>query len=173
MPLGTVILEMVLLSFVRFEQLQLVESSLDDSLEAENGEVSLDGMKVASIDRLKFDAANEDYLKMQKDIQELHDEIVRLDEDPEDEDNQEDYRDAKEEVERLVDWLQPKLDKYNKLKEEFAEDQKRLFDTAKRIAQFQGKQVTDRMRFQRRQGPRGEHHPRRGGSGSPPKSGGF
>ena len=145
-------------------QLQLVESSLGDSVKVEDGQVNIDGMKVASMDRLQFAAANEDYLKQQEEIHSLHDEIVemqldlekkekklekrraRLEEDPDDEDYQEDYQDAKEDVDKLVEKLQPKLDKYNKLKEEFAEYQKLLFDTAKRVAQLQGQRITDRMR---------------------------
>lgn len=145
-------------------QLQLVESGLGDSLKVDDGEVCIDGMKVASMDRLKFAAANEDYLKQQNEIRELRDEIgqmqlslekkrnklekkkARMEENPDDEDYQEEYREEREEVEELVEKLQPKLDKYNKLKEEFAEYQKLLFNTARRVAQLQGERITERMR---------------------------
>ena len=56
-------------------QLQLVENSQSDALKVENGEVTLDGHHIASMDKLKFAAANEDYARMQADLDELHDEI--------------------------------------------------------------------------------------------------
>ena len=145
-------------------QLQLVESSQMKDLKVENGEVSLDGLRIAKMDKLKFAAANEDYVKAQQEINELHDEIeemqlslekkqekmekkkAKLEKDPNDEDYQEEYLEVKEEVDELIDKLQPKLNKYNKLKEEFAEYQTLLFNTAKRVAQLQGERITERMR---------------------------
>ena len=117
-------------------QLQLVESNMSDSLKVENGEVCIDGMKVASMDRLKFASANEDYVKMSEELAALPPKIekarLRLEKFPDDED--------------LIDDLQQKLDKYNKLKEEYADYQKILFDTAKRVARLQGERITERMR---------------------------
>ena len=117
-------------------QLQLVESSLGDSVKVENGEVNIDGMKVASMDRLRFAAGNEDYVKMSEELNSLPPKIekarLRLEKFPDDED--------------LADDLQQKQDRYNKLKEDFSEYQKLLFNTAKRVAQLQGKRVTERMR---------------------------
>ena len=117
-------------------QLQLVESSMEDSLKVENGEICIDGMKVASMDRLKFASANEDYVKMSEELAALLPKIekarLRLEKFPDDED--------------LIDDLQQKLDKYNKLKEEFADYQKILFDSAKRVARLQGERITERMR---------------------------
>ena len=117
-------------------QLQLVESSLGDTVKVEDGEVRIDGMKVASMDRLQFAAANEDYAKMSEELASLPPKIekarLRLEKFPDDED--------------LIDDLQQKLDRYNKLKEEFAKYQKILFDTAKRVTRLQGEHITDRMR---------------------------
>ena len=117
-------------------QLQLVESSLADSVKVEDGEVNIDGMKVASMDKLQFAAANEDYVKMSEELAALPAKIekarLRLEKFPDDED--------------LIDELQLKLNKYNKLKEDFAEYQKLLFNTARRVAQLQGERVTERMR---------------------------
>ena len=117
-------------------QLQLVESSLADSVKVENGDVNIDGLKVASMDHLQFAAANEDYIKMSEELSALPAKIekarLRLEKFPDDED--------------LADDLQLKLNKYNKLKEEFAEYQKLLFNTAKRVAQLHGERVTERMR---------------------------
>ena len=145
-------------------QLQLVESGMGESMKVEDGEVSLDGMKVASMDRLRFAASNDDYWKVQNEIRELDDEIAvmrltlekkqkklekkraRLEEDPDDEDYREEYQEVKEEVDELIDSLQPKLDKYNRRKKEFADYQQSLFDTAKRVASLQGERISDRMR---------------------------
>ena len=145
-------------------QLQLVENSQMEGLKVENGEVTLDGLRVASMDKLRFAAANEDYLRMQTDLHELRDEIenmqlklekkeaklekkkAKLEEDPDDEDYQEEYQELKEEVDELINRLQPKLNKYNKLKEDFAQHQQLLFNTAKRVAQLQGERITERMR---------------------------
>ena len=145
-------------------QLQLVESSQMNDLKVENGEVSLDGLRIAKMDKLKFAAANENYVKAQQELNELHDEIeemqmslekkqqkmekkkAKLEKDPDDEGYQEEYQEVKEEVDELIDKLQPKLNKYNKLKEEFAEYQTLLFNTAKRVAQLQGERITERMR---------------------------
>ena len=117
-------------------QLQLVENSQSDALQVENGEVTLDGHHIASMDKLKFAAANEDYVRMNerlaslsKDIEGLRMTLLQLP------DN-----------EFLNNSLQEKLNEYNKLKEEFAEYQKLLFDTAKRVTQLQGERITERMR---------------------------
>ena len=124
------------LQFQFVMQLQLVETGLEDSMKVEEGDVRIDGVKVASMDRLQFAAGNEDYVKMSEEFASLPPKIekarLRLEKFPDDED--------------LIDDLQQKLDRYNKLKKEFAEYQKILFDTAKRVTRLQGKRITDRMR---------------------------
>lgn len=124
------------LQFQFVMQLQLVEVSLKDSVKLENGDVSIDGMKVASIDKLKFAAGNEVYMKMSRELAELPAKIekarLRMEKYPDDE--------------GFIDDLQQELDRYNKLKEEFADYQKILFDTAKRVARLQGERITDRMK---------------------------
>ena len=152
------------LQFQFVMQLQLVESNRMDDVKVEDGVVTVNGLPVAKMENLKFAAANEDYLRMQSEIQELRKEIeemrldlekkqrrlktkkAKLEENPDDEDCQEDYKEKKEEVEKLTDRLQPKLNKYNKLKEDFAEHQQFLFDAAKRVAQLQGELINDRIR---------------------------
>lgn len=117
-------------------QLQLVESSMGDNLVVENGDVRIDGLKVASMDRVKFASSNENYVKMSEELSVLPGKIEkakeRLQKYPDDED--------------LVEDLQQKLDHYNKLKKEFTEYQDILFDTAKRISRLQGEHITERMR---------------------------
>ena len=117
-------------------QLQLVENSQISDLKVENGNVTLEGHAIARMDNLQFAAANKDYQKMSEELSSSPAKIekarLRLDKFPDDED--------------LIDDLQQKLNRYNKLKEEFEEYQKLLFNTAKRITQLQGARITDRMR---------------------------
>ena len=152
------------LQFQFVMQLQLVESNRMDDVKVEDGIVTVNGLPVAKMENLKFAAANEDYLRMQSDIQELRKEIeeiqldlekkqrrletkkAKLEENPDDEDCQEDYKEKKEEVEKLTDRLQPKLNKYNRLKDDFAKHQELLFNTAKRVSKLQGEHINDRIR---------------------------
>lgn len=118
-------------------QLQLVESSRMDALKVdEKGAVTLDGTPVAHMDQLPFAADNEAYKKMQAELLELPDKIEKARERvkklPDDED--------------LRDDLQTKLDRYNQLKEDFAQLQKNLFNTAKTIANLQQQQVSAMLR---------------------------
>ena len=124
------------LQFQFVMQLQLVESSLSDSVTVEEGDVRIDGMKVAAMDRLPFVAGNEEYERMSGELASLPPKIekarLRLEKFPDDED--------------LADDLQQKLNRYNQLKEELDEYQRLLFNTARRVAQLQGQRVTGRMR---------------------------
>ena len=124
------------LQFQFVMQLQLVENNMDESLTVDDGVVRIDGIKVASMDQLKFAAGNEDYVKTSEELAALPAKIekarLRAEKFPDDED--------------LAEDLQQKLDRYNKLKEEFADYQKILFETAKRVARLQGERITDRMR---------------------------
>ena len=118
-------------------QLQLVESSRMDALKVdEKGAVTLDGTPVAHMDQLPFAAGNEAYRKMQAELLELPDKIdkarERVKKLPDDED--------------LRDDLQAKLDHYNQLKEDFAQLQQNLFNTAKTIANLQQQQVSAMLR---------------------------
>ena len=117
-------------------QLQLVESNQMGELKVEDGNVTLDGVRIAPMDKLRFAAANEDYQKMSEELAALPEKIekarLRLEKFPDDED--------------LIDDLQQKLNKYNKLKVDFEQFQQLLFNTAKRVAQLQGEFITDRMR---------------------------
>ncbi len=117
-------------------QLQLVEGSRNDTLKVEDGNVVLDGQPIARMEDLPFAGLNEDYQKMSARLAELPGKIDNL-------------RMLNEQMpgqEFLQNELQNHLNEYNKLKEEFADLQKNLFATAKRIAQLQGERITDRMR---------------------------
>jgi len=133
-------------------QLQLVESSRMDDVKVEDGVVTINGLPVAKMENLKFAAANEDYIKMQTEIQELSKEIIgmqieleekqkALDAIKETPNNEALYKYIKNDVDNLIDKLQPKLNKKNKLKEDFAKLQQNFFDTAKRVAQLQGDKI--------------------------------
>ena len=118
-------------------QLQLVETSgRIEKLKLEDGTVMLEGMPIAKIDNLQFAAGNEEYLKMSAELAGLPEKIEkarqRVDKFPDDED--------------LRDDLQQKLNRYNKLKNEFEQLQKALFDTAQRIAAMQLERVSDMLR---------------------------
>lgn len=117
-------------------QLQLVESSQMADMKVEGGNITLNGLPIAPMDKLKFAACNEEYLKMNEELASLPPKIekarLRLEKFPDDEDLQDD--------------LQSKLNRYNQLKKDFEEYQQILFNTAKRIAQLQGERITERMR---------------------------
>ena len=117
-------------------QLQLVEGSRNDELKVENGNVVLDGQPIARMENLPFAGLNEDFQKMSARLAELPDKIDNL-------------RKLNEQMpgqEFLQNELQNHLNEYNKLKDDFAEYQKNLFDTAKRIAQLQSEHISERMR---------------------------
>ena len=121
-------------------QLQLVESTQMGELKVENGNVTMDGIRIAPMDKLRFAAANEDYRKMAVDLQTLSSDIesFRL---------QIQNLAGNEDVIILLNAeLQKKLNSYNKLKEDFEQFQQLLFNTARRVAQLQGERITERMR---------------------------
>lgn len=124
------------LQFQFVMQLQLVESNQMDDVKVEDGIVTINGLPVAKMENLKFAVANEDFLRMREELNTLPAKIeksrIRLKKYPDDDD--------------LIEDLQQKLNKYNKLKKDFAKHQELLFDTAKRVAQIDGEYVTDRLR---------------------------
>ena len=117
-------------------QLQLVESSSHNALKVENGTVVLDGQPIARMENLPFAGLNEDFQRMSARLAELPAMIEKARSKVEKYPDDEDFRDD----------LQKLLNEYNKLKDDFAEYQNNLFDTARRIAQLQGEHITDRMR---------------------------
>ena len=140
------------LQFQFVMQLQLVENNHMNNVKVENGIVTINGLPVAKMENLKFAAANEDFLRMQTDIQELRKEIEKMQIELEEKqkalntieetpNNKNLYKYIKNDVDNLIDNLQPKLNKYNKLKEDFAEHQKILLNTAKRVSLFQGEYI--------------------------------
>ena len=118
-------------------QLQLLETSgTVEKLKLENGTVTLEGMPIAKIDNLQFAAGNVAYQKMSVEFATLPEKIEkarqRVEKFPDDKD--------------LIDDLQQKQNRFNKLKEEFSQIQKSLFETAQRIASMQLEQVSDMLR---------------------------
>lgn len=118
-------------------QLQLVETNgYVERLKVEDGMIVLDGMPIARMDNLQFAAGNEAYCKMNEELATLPKQIEkarsRAEKYPDDED--------------LLDDLQSKLNRYNSLKEEFAQLQKALFETARRITIMQQERVSDMLR---------------------------
>ena len=117
-------------------QLQIVETNRMEELEVENGNISIDGLPFARMDKLSFAADNTDYQRMSRRLAELPsllEEVrLRIARYPEDKSFQKD--------------LQRLLDEKNQLQIEFKRQQSLLLDTAKRVARLQGKLITDRMR---------------------------
>ena len=116
-------------------QLQLVESSQIEDMKVENGNVTINGLPIAAMDKLKFASCNEEYIKMNEELASLPEEIEM-------------YRmmvDAHPDQQKYKDQLQKKLDRLNQLKKDLEGYQQILFNTAKRIAQLQGKRITERM----------------------------
>lgn len=118
-------------------QLQLVENNRMNALTVEqSGTVALDGNPIARIDKLPFASGNETYRRMQQELLEFPEKIEkarqRLEKFPDDTD--------------LRDDLQDKLNRYNRLKEEFAQLQQNLFSTAKTIATMQLEHVSAMLR---------------------------
>ena len=124
------------LQFQFVMQLQLVESSQMADMKVENGNFTINGLPIASIDKLKFASCNEEYIKMSEELASLPEEIEM-------------YRmmaDTHPDQPKYKEQLQKKLDKYNQQRSDLEEYQQILFNTAKRIAQLQGKRITERMK---------------------------
>ena len=117
-------------------QLQLVECSRNDELKVENGNLVLDGQPIARMKNLPFAGLNEDFQKMSARLMELPEKIEKARTKTEKYPDDEDFKDE----------LQALLNEYNKLKDDFTDYQNNLFATAKRIAQLQGENISERMR---------------------------
>lgn len=111
--------------------LQRTELNDYDSLRVEDGKVTFEGVPIAAMSNLPFAACNTNYQRMKDKMETLKDEIQKI-------------RIAIEQcpnVETLKELLQQKLNEYNQLKEDFAQHQQALFDTAKRISNMQLEKV--------------------------------
>ena len=118
-------------------QLQLVENNRMNALNVEkSGTVTLDGNPIARMGNLPFAAGNETYRRMQQELLEFPEKIEkarqRLEKFPDDQD--------------LRDDLQDKLNRHNRLKEEFAKLQQNLFSTAKTIVTLQREHMSAMLR---------------------------
>ena len=124
------------LQFQFVMQLQLVESNRMGDVKVEDGVVTINGLPVAKMENLKFAACYDKYQEMSEKLASFPEQIaksrLRAERHPEDED--------------LRDELQQKLNEFNQLKEEFSELQQLLFNTAKQVAKYQGKQINDYIR---------------------------
>ena len=118
-------------------QLQLVETNgIVDKLKAEDGLVLLETMPIAKMDNLQFAAGNTTYQRMSSELAEMPEQIKKARE-----------RAAKypKDVD-LQDELQQKLNNYNKLKDEFAQIQNALLETALHITVLQQGRVSEMLR---------------------------
>lgn len=114
-------------------QLQLVENGHLDDLVVENGDVTLEGSSIVHIDNLRFVANNNDYQIMSQQLLELPAIIEKtrlsIEQSP---DNK-----------YLQELLQNLLDEKNEIKKKIEQQQRILFDTAKRIAIIQREDITE------------------------------
>jgi tetratricopeptide (TPR) repeat protein len=107
--------------------LQRTELDDKDALKLEEGQITFEGIPIATLSQLPFAAGNPNYQQMKEKIGTLSVEIKKI--------NQ-----AIEQcpgVDTLKELLQQKLDEYNRLKKDFEQHQQALFDTAKRISEMQ------------------------------------
>lgn len=106
-----------------------------NGMKVENGDVTFDGLRVASLDNLPFASENEGYKDMQCRLDTLSTEVNQL---------WEAIQQAPG-IDMLRDMHQRKLDEYNALKEKFEAYQKNLFATAKRISEMQLEKVGNEL----------------------------
>ena len=135
----------------------------EKAIEVRNEHVYVDNEALVDLNNIPFAAANEGFQKMQAELAELRKEIdelrskmnkkeakmekrkSELEENPDDEDCLDEYNDAKEEYEEVVSKLQKKLDRKNKLEEDFEREQQNLFNTARRMSALRSQRITERM----------------------------
>lgn len=135
----------------------------ESAIEVRNEHVYVDNEEVVDLNNVPFAAKNEGFLKKKSELTHLREEIEKkqqelekkknklerrrekLEKDPDDEDYQEDFKEAKEDVKDVTDSLQELLDKKNKLEEEFEREQQNLFNTARRITELRGANISQRM----------------------------
>lgn len=117
-------------------QLQLLISSPINELNIEDDTVTLFGLPIAKLDKLKFVSANEDYQKMCKELAALPQKIEKarllFNRFPNDKDLEDDWQQA--------------LNRFNKLKEDLALHKQLLLNTAMRVAYLYGNHITKRIR---------------------------
>ena len=112
-----------------------VENSMG-SLKLDEGKVKLEETTIAEVKNLPFAANNKDYQRISAELSTLPKEI----------DNARKFLDEHPDNEYLQVELQKKLNRYNKLKDEFAQLQQTLFDTSQRIATMQRENLSDKLR---------------------------
>ncbi len=114
-------------------QLLKVENRHWGDLKIENGQVRFGEMEIAQMGNLPFAAANKDYQRMSQRMREIPALVekarLRVEKYPDDDD--------------LRDDLQKLIEERNQLQEEFGQHQKYLLDTAMRIVQLQGEQISE------------------------------
>ena len=112
-----------------------VENSMG-SLKLDEGKVKLEETTIAEVKNLPFAANNKDYQRISAELGTLPNEI----------DSARKFLDEHPDNEYMQGELQKKLNRYNNLKEEFAQLQQTLFDTSQRIATMQRENLSDKLR---------------------------
>ena len=135
----------------------------EKAIEVHNEHVYVDNEALIDLNNIPFAANNEGFLKMQSEIAELRNEIEKLQQeleknktalesaktmlasDPENPGFRMLVDTVQSGVNNTEDKLQEKLDKKNKLEEDFDREQQNLFNTARRITEQRGLIISDRM----------------------------
>ena len=112
-----------------------VENSMG-SLKLDEGKVKLEETTIAEVKNLPFAANNKDYQRISSELNTLPNEI----------DNAQKYLAKHPDNDYAQGELQKKQNRYNNLKEEFAQLQQALFETSQRIATMQRENLSDKLR---------------------------
>ena len=147
-----------LLQFELYQKDQLGEKAI----EVRNEHVYEDNEMVADLNNIPFAANNEGFKKRQAELKKLDEEIEKKRKELDDKNaalqlakEQQAKLDidslqmlvdmAQKAVNETEDCIQELLDKKNKLKEEFEQEQQHLFNTARRITEQRGQNISQRM----------------------------
>ena len=114
-------------------QLQLVEGCNSNSLKVEDGTVVLDGQSIAHMENLPFAALNNHHRTLREQLQELNEEIAKLE--------SSDSLSADKEQQ-----LNANKQERNKIREKLQEHEQFLLDAAVRFAKYTGESITDSVK---------------------------
>ena len=148
-----------LLQFELYQKDQLGEKAI----EVRNEHVYVDNEAMVDLNNIPFAANNEGFLKMQSELKELEEEIEKQRKELDEKntalklakDQQANLPDvaglqmfidmAQKAINETEDSLQILLNRKNKLKDEFEREQQNLFNTARRITEQRGLNISERM----------------------------
>ena len=135
----------------------------ESAIEVRNEHVYVDNEEFVDLNNIPFASKNEGFLKKKSELARLRKEIEQkqqeykdkekdlelakksLEKDSENEIYKIFFENTQKEIAKATDSLQELLDKKNKLEEEFEREQQNLFNTARRITELRGVNISQRM----------------------------